>query len=493
MKQSPEGGASRSFLSRSVPWVLTTFALIVAALAAWVRFEFGEVTFEQVVSNFPVFDLQSVGNPMIFNQVVLGCVLLPILAVGLIAMVVNGRSGRGAGRIHIGWLRVGVPLLAVAVSLGTLASVTAFPRYAAAVLADRTFAASYLPPAVTSIPARPLNLITIHLESVEATFADEAVFGENLLAGLDRATQGWADYPGLQQDPGGGWTMAGLVGTQCGIPLKSPSLALGLSPNQAGQGVRHYLPGATCLGDLLAANGYLNAFVGGADADFGGKSTYLSDHGYRIDQGLADWVAGGEDPANLSSWGLSDARLFVHARDTVRQLRATGKPYNLTLLTLDTHEPPATFVACPAGDGSAMARALRCSLQAVAGFLADLKADGSLDDTVVVLTSDHLKMAAAGASYRAELTGVPERALLLRVWSPRPVTFSRDRADQLSLLATTLELLGFGLPDGRAGLGVSFVGGHPLAGTALELPEAEYQELVTSPSTQLYRQFWQDP
>ncbi|HSK33529.1 MAG TPA: hypothetical protein VK903_08595, partial [Propionicimonas sp.] len=297
--------------SRWVPWVLTSFALSVAALAGWVRFEFGDVTFEQVVSNFPIFDLQSVGNPMIFNQVVLGCVLLPALLVGLTAMVVNGR--RGEGRDHSGWLRLGVPLLAVAVSLCALAWVTAFPRYAAAVLADRTFVASYLAPVIRSVPDKPLNLITIYLESVEATFSNETVFGENLLAELDQATAGWAEYSGLQQDPGGGWTMAGLVGTQCGIPLKSPAFALGLSPNRAGQGLRHYLPGATCLGDLLAANGYVNAFVGGADADFAGKATYLADHGYGIDHGLADWVARGEDPAGFSSWGLSDARMLAHA------------------------------------------------------------------------------------------------------------------------------------------------------------------------------------
>lgn len=493
MKHSPERGARRSLFSRWVPWVLTSFALSVAALAGWVRFEFGDVTFEQVVSNFPVFDLQSVGNPMIFNQVVLGCVLLPVLLVGLTAMVVNGRRAGGAGRDHSAWLRLGVPLLAVAVSFTALAWVTAFPRYAAAVLADRTFEASYLPPVIKSAPDKPLNLITIYLESVEATFSDGAVFGENLLAELDEQTGGWAEYPGLQQDPGGGWTMAALVGTQCGVPLKSPGLALGLSPNRAGQGLRHYLPGATCLGDLLAANGYVNAFVGGADADFAGKATYLADHGYGIDRGLAEWVAGAEDPADISSWGLSDARMLTHALDTVRQLRSTGMPYNLTLLTLDTHEPPATFAGCPPGEASAMARALRCSLRAVAGFLAELKADGFLDDTVVVLTSDHLKYTAAGASYRAELTGAPQRALLLRVWSPEPVSFSRDRADQLSLLATTLELLGFGLPDGRAGLGVSFIGGHPVTGTALELPEAEYRDLITSPSTQLYRRLWQAP
>jgi phosphoglycerol transferase len=70
------------------------------------------------------------------------------------------------------------------------------------------------------------------------------------------------------------------------------------------------------------------------------------------------------------------------------------------------------------------------------------------------------------------------------------VVFSRDRADQLSVLPSTLELLGFDVPDGRAGLGVSFVNQHPLSGTALELPEADYRTVVTSPSSGLFKELW---
>jgi phosphoglycerol transferase len=467
-----------------------TLALMAAGLAVWVRLHFGAITFDQIVSNFPVVDAQNVGNTALFGQAVLASVVLPILVMAFAAMLLGGRRAAGKARRLDNWLRLVVPLLAAVVAFGALITTARLPEYVAAVIADRTFEPYYQPPTITKVPAKPKNLITIYLESVEESYSDPAVFGQDLLAGLTAGTAGWATYHGLREDPGGGWTMAGLIGTQCGIPLKGKAVVFGFSPNREGQEARTYLPGATCLGDLLAANGYTNAFVGGADGRFAGKATYLADHGYTIDRGLAEWEAVGEDPANISDWGLSDARTLAHARETLEQLRATGRPYNLTILTLDSHEPPGAFPGCTTGDANPMATALKCSMRAVAAFLAGLEAAGYLEDTVVMLTGDHRKILGASTYYRVELSVAAERTLPLRVWSPDPVTFSRAGADQLSILPTTLELLGFGLPDGRAGLGVSFASAHDLAGTALALPREQYDELVTSPSAELYRRFW---
>jgi phosphoglycerol transferase len=183
--------------------------------------------------------------------------------------------------------------------------------------------------------------------------------------------------------------------------------------------------------------------------------------------------------------------MLVHARDTLRSLRNSGSPFMLTLLTLDTHNPPGIFDTCATDDMVREATALKCSMRAVAGFIADLNAQGYLEDTVVVVMTDHLKATGETVDYRAALGGVPHRTLLLRVSSPDGVTFSRSGADQFSVLASSLELLGFHVPDGRAGLGVSFVSPHDLTGTPLALPADEYTQLIDAPSSVLYDQFWQ--
>ena len=137
-----------------------------------------------------------------------------------------------------------------------------------------------------------------------------------------------------------------------------------------------------------------------------------------------------------------------------------------------------------------MKTAIICSTRAASGFLEHLETTGALADTVVVVIGDHLKATSEGGAFKSELDAVPDRTIIYRVWSPEKVTFARDRADQLSVLPTTLELLGFDLPDGRAGLGVSFAKQHPLGGTALDLPDADYRTVVTSPSSEMFKEFW---
>jgi phosphoglycerol transferase len=473
-----------------LPWALCTLAAVFVAVAGWIRFRFGRVSFEQIITNLPISGGEGVGNNSLLIEVLLACLVVPVTLTTLGAGGLWLLRRRRERRPRTVRRTLVVPALAMAVALGVLLTVAGVPQFAVAMLDARTIADYYQRPTVTSAPAHPRNLITIYLESTENTFADESVFGENLLENLQDATAGWADYP-LQQYPTGGWTMAGIVGTQCAIPLKSKLLVAGTNSNTLGEQVERYLPGTTCLGDVLAAQGYTNAFLGGAHTRFAGKDTFLFDHGYTSVQGLADWEADGEDREDISVWGLSDTRLFARATAELTELREAGEPFNLTILTMDTHEPAGVFPSCTTDDEVAMATALKCSGRAVAGFLEDLKDGGYLDDTVVVLMGDHLKDTANGGDFGTLLADRDDRTIFFRVWSPDGVRFLREGADQLSVLATLLELLGFTLPDGQAGLGVSFAGVHDLSWTALALPSDEYRTLMGAPSSAIYQEFWQ--
>lgn len=476
-------------------WLLLALALILLATAGWIHFRFGTVVFEQVVLHLPVAGAERSGNDDLVTEASLVCVGLPLLLLLLMAGWLRLRRVRRPDTARPGRVRrrpVVLPAIAFGVSLSVLLTIIGFPQFAAAVLADRSLAQYYAAPSVTAAATKPKNLVTIYLESGENTYADEELFGRNLLADLDDATRDWARFDGLQQYPGGGWTMAGLVGTQCGIPLKSRLLLAGINPNDFGEGVESYLPGATCLGDVLADEGYTNVFLGGAHTRFAGKDTFLADHGYQRELGLSDWEAAGEDRSYISVWGLSDRRLFRHAEEVIDDLRADGDPFNLSILTLDTHEPAGVFPGCGTDDAVAMATAITCSMRAVAGFIDHLEDEGYLKDTVVMVMGDHLKVTSDGGDFKAELEGAPDRTIIFRVWSPEPVRFNRDLADQFSVFPTTLDLLGFGPPNGQAGLGVSLVGEPDLTDTALELPDSEYRAIVESPSTDLYREFWRE-
>lgn len=486
-------GASTTLLV--VRWLLLGLALSLLATAGWVRFRFGVVAFEQVVLHLPVAGTEvEAGDGNLLGEALLVCLGLPLLILALAALVQRWwrrrRRTDPTPSVRRRRLLTAIPMVSFALSLTVLLTAVGFPQYASAVLSDRSLAPYYVTPADAGAPTKAKNLITIYLESGENTYADTELFGRNLLADLDEATAGWARYDGLQQYPGGGWTMAGLVSTQCGIPLKSKLLLAGLNPNDFGERLRSYLPGATCLGDVLAEHGYTSVFLGGAHSRFAGKETFLTDHGYQRDLGLEYWEANDEDRDNISVWGLSDQRLFSHARDALADLREAGQPFHLTILTLDTHEPAGIFASCTTADQVPMATAVTCSTRAVAGFLDDLKRSGDLDDTVVMVMGDHLKATVEGGDFKTELEQTPDRTIIFRVWSPEPVSFHRESTDQLSVLPTTLDLLGFDLDGGRAGLGVSLLDDYPLTETALALSDDDYGDLMRSPSTALYRQFW---
>jgi Phosphoglycerol transferase and related proteins, alkaline phosphatase superfamily len=471
-------------------WTLFSAALVLIALAGWIRYRFGEITFDQTLLNLRG---ESAGSSSLATEAALVCVAAPLATMASLAALLGWRrrsrdtSGRRRVRRH--------PVLPGAVSLGValvvLFTVTGVPQYAAALLGDATFSSYYVIPQAERSVAKPRNLVTIYLESGENTYADAGLFGKNLLTDLDQATSGWSRYDGLQQFPGGGWTMAGLIGTECGIPVKSELLTPEVNHNVFGEEVEHYLPGARCLGDVLHDSGYTSVFVGGANTKFAGKGTFLHDHGYDFVYGLEDWEAAGESRDNISTWGLSDHQLAGHAIEQLRALKEAGRPFNLTMLTLDTHEPGGLYPTCTTDDDVAMATAIQCSMRAVGQVISYLRNNDFLDDTVVVVMGDHLKATAEGGFFKAELDAQLDRTIILRVWSPDgPVGFNRAQADQLSLLPTTLDLLGLGAPDGKAGLGVSLLGEPNLDGTMLALSANDYAGLLGSPSKELYRTFW---
>ena len=467
-------------------WSLFYLGFMLLFVALWIRANFGEVSFEELIANLPITHGGGVGNGGLIVTASVYWFVLPALLTAVVYLARRMmRRPMPTRRRH--WAYATVFVLAGAL---TLALTTGIPRYAHAAIANKSFEQYYVPPAVSMSPKHPKNLITIYLESTESSFGDKERFGKNLLANLDTATADWHDYDGLRQYHSGGWTMAGMVGTQCGIPLKHPLIHDSQQSDTLGSSMDHYLPKAQCLGDILAAQGYTSAYLGGAPTTFAGKGHFYLDHGYTSDQGLEDWKADGEPANSISQWGLSDSHLMVHAEQTVDRLRAAGKPFNLTMITLDTHEPPGVFDDCHTDDAMAMSTSVTCSMKAVAGFLQHLKAHRYLDDTVVMVMGDHEKMLLMGDEFSDILATVPDRRIVMRVWSPDPVTFSRDDADQLSVLPTTLELLGFTVPNGRAGLGVSFVGNHPLAGSILALPGDEQDDLLDAPSTPLYRRLW---
>jgi phosphoglycerol transferase len=180
------------------------------------------------------------------------------------------------------------------------------------------------------------------------------------------------------------------------------------------------------------------------------------------------------------------------AKAEVARLHDSGEPFNLTLLTLDFHEPLHVADYCQVTTEEPLSSVLRCSNDQVAGFVDYMEEMGYLEDTAVVIMGDHPKMIAQGGAYASELSGVPlkERVLYNRIWSPDGVDLAREDIDQLSMYATILDLLNLGRGDHRAGLGVSALVEPPVGSALADLTAEQYGEMLRSRSGDFYRMLW---
>ena len=152
---------------------------------------------------------------------------------------------------------------------------------------------------------------------------------------------------------------------------------------------------ATCLPDVLSSAGYQQIFMGGAALGFASKGNFLLEHGFDTTLGRHALVNELADPNYVTGWGLYDDSLFSQALEQFTSLAASEQPFNLTLLTVDTHhpigEPSASCSEYDQIDNSIL-HAVHCTDYLLGEFLDQVKAHPAYEDTVVVLVSDHLAM-----------------------------------------------------------------------------------------------------
>ncbi|TMN19648.1 phosphoglycerol transferase I [Pseudoxanthomonas sp. X-1] len=296
-----------------------------------------------------------------------------------------------------------------------------------------------------SLPTRK-NIVWIYGESLERTYFDRKAFA-GLTPNLQRLAAEGLDFRNVTSADGGGWTIAGMVSSQCGVPLTA---APG-DENSFGR-MHSFLPEAQCLGDYLRTQGYRNDFIGGADGAFAGKGSFLASHGYDDVRDLAWFEGQGIDPRHFSAWGVHDDVLLDQVWDRFQALSRAGQPFMLTTLTMDTHHPAGHLpVACrrQGEDEVSMRAAIACSDRLIGELVDRIRASRWADDTVVVIASDHL---ALPNELAGTLRTLHRENLLLMLGpgiAPRQVetrggSTLDSGATLLSLLDPALGAIGFG-------------------------------------------------
>lgn len=260
---------------------------------------------------------------------------------------------------------------------------------------------NYIDPSSVNItfPEQKRNLIYIFLESMEMTYADKengGAFKQNVIPELTQLAQENEDFSGKSNKLNGGysmpgttWTMGAMFGQTSGLPLNTSIDANGMDTQDS------FFPGITTLGDILQNEGYSQTLLIGSEATFGGRKLYFTDHGqydimdydYAHDNGLI--------PEDYKVWwGYEDEKLFGFAKEKLLELSQQDNPFNLTMLTVDTHfEDGYVCDICPDTFGdNQYANVMACSSRQVKEFVDWVQQQDFAADTTIVISGDHPTM-----------------------------------------------------------------------------------------------------
>ena len=300
------------------------------------------------------------------------------------------------------------------------------------------------------------NLILIYVESMENLFSKKEFFGKDLFSSIDNIDYNKYSFNKFYQKLGTSWTIAGITATQCGVPLSN---FMYTKSNKFTYKVKEFMPNITCLGDILKNEGYYNVFVKSQDSRFAGTQNFLNTHGY---QEIIDKVHF-EDSKEISS--DADSELFKYLKNKILKLEKIDKPYNLTALTFDMHHlsdndyknESTNSHICKNLNGKIYNDNLECVSLLVSDFINFLIKNNILDNSVLVITGDHLSMKLtpdlkkiAGSQHK--------RTIKNYFFSKEKYKKNRDTIYHFDLLPTILHLLDFEFKEKRFGLGASGFG-----------------------------------
>ena len=322
-----------------------------------------------------------------------------------------------------------------------------------------------------TFPEKKRNLIYIFMESMETTYISKDLGGaqkENLLPNLTNRIQNGEAINFSNSDTIGGalpiyitgFTVGGMVAQTAGVPVRTSLDNNTLNNNPNYQALKKFLPGAYSIGDILEKNGYQNLLLLGSDANFAGRKTYFQQHGnYQIlDYNYAienKWI-----PSDYRVWwGYEDKKLFENAKNVVSQAASSDKPFNLTMLTADTHfEDGYMSAETPKLYDNQYSNVIHYSDQLVNEFINWVQQQPFYENTTIVISGDHLSM---DQDYFNDVPKTYQRTVFNEIInSPIQAEYTKNRQfTTFDLYPTTLAALGVEIEGNRLGLGTNLFSG----------------------------------
>lgn len=315
-------------------------------------------------------------------------------------------------------------------------------------------------------PEQKRNLIYIFLESMETTYSDVddgGAFDENVIPELTEIAQTNEDFSGADPKLNGGYSLAGTTWTMGAMFAQTSGLPLNISISANDMDTQDsFFPGVTTLGDILSDAGYTQTLLIGAEAQFGGRKLYFQEHGNYEMEDYSYAIENGLIPSDYKVWwGYEDQKLFEFAKEKLLQLSQGDEPFNLTMLTVDTHfEDGYVCEQCPTEYDTQYSNVMACSSRQVGEFLKWIQQQDFYENTTIVISGDHPTM---DSDYCAEID--QEGNYDRRVFTAyiNAAAYAQDQQERtystFDNFPTTLAALGVQIDGDRLGLGTNLFSG----------------------------------
>ena len=246
-------------------------------------------------------------------------------------------------------------------------------------------------------PKKKSNFIIIFAESLERSFFSQTEY-PGLTPNLQKLIKGGGvEVQGIKQITLSNWTDAGLSAALCGVSMAANYSDFGLEENKKTPEVikrtkSTNIIGETCIGDILAKDGYKMTFVGGSEFGIKEKEFHMKSQGFQSVLSTKDILGSHKQALPTSTWGAYDDALFLFSEQKIREEK--NRLFGMVILTVDTHTPGYLAPDC---DGklymegqNQLLNSVHCSDKLISEFISRISIDPQYKDTTIILASDHL-------------------------------------------------------------------------------------------------------
>ena len=154
-----------------------------------------------------------------------------------------------------------------------------------------------------------------------------------------------------------------------------------------------------------------------------------------------------------NSWGGAphDSFLFNFAKKKFLELKNDNKPFNLTILTTDTHAPYGYLDQTCQNNGSQFYSVVKCTSKTIRNFV-DFVKNETPNNTKIIIIGDHLFPEGNKINIYKEKKF---RDIYNMFISYDDFSFNRDKINHYDLFPTILNFMNFEFDQNKLGLGFS--------------------------------------